>query len=411
MLGKKDLDKPYTLIITTVCGGGHLQAAHAFKNAIRSENPETEVLQIDIFNDWLGKVIGGFLTQRWNAPLRKGHNFLSLCYSYFGIPFADPLFFLPLFVQALVTFNRYPITRIIDTQPVGTCAVTLALLISNKLKKQSLKIEKILTEIPTKKAVHFFHPLKLLPQPLRNLIDLFVVEPLPDEKGFWPKYTGLKETQIKKIAPPLRSAFFLPDDKVEKEIYISFSSHEEKTLILSIARIKELVTLEDDLSVTLKLPKNAHVTTIMLGSQPKTKTIYSYLEKFYSLAAKQYLNKNYLIFVLGNQSIQGWEELKNHWDDKVPLKNFHPILLSMQTEKTVATLLKSSNRTITRSGGLTSMELLKTNQRHALIHSDVVRKMNPVLKKMPPWEIGNALVLMEKIGAKITHPDHIDSLE
>ena len=56
------------------------------------------------------------------------------------------------------------------------------------------------------------------------------------------------------------------------------------------------------------------------------------------------------------------------------------------------------------------MELLKVEQKNASIHSDIIKKNKPVLKKMPPWEIGNAEVLINKIGARIIHPDYLDSL-
>ncbi len=410
MLNNENIQKPCVLIITTMCGGGHLQAANALRNRIESENPDISVLQIDIFNDWLGRLVGGFLTQRWNAPLRRGHNFISLAYSYIGIPVADPLFFLPLFISALKTFLNHNIIQIIDTQPVGTAAISLALKISNRLKKQSLKIEKILTEIPTKRAIHFFHPLKLLPKKLKELIELHIVEPIPEESNFWNKYCGLNNNQIKIIKAPLREAFFKIQE-IENQFSFSFVSVEEKNQILKIAKIDSLISNENPLSVNLQLGTQWDATTIMLGSQPQTRTIQKYLDKLSNIARGN-PSREYIIFVLGNSNINGWSQIKKIWEEKLETpSNFHPVLLSMQQHETVAQLLKFSDRTITRSGGLTSMELLKVRQSHALIHSDILKEGKPVLKKMPPWEIGNAEILMQRIGAKIIHPDCLESLE
>jgi hypothetical protein len=415
MLGKNKNNKPCVLIITLICGGGHLQAANALRKKIVKADPAMSVIQVDLFNDWMGKLIGRFLTNIWNVPLQKGHNFISLCYSYFGIPIADVIFFIPLFIQAFRTFQKYSFLRIIDTQCVGTTAITLALYLSNKLKKKNLKVEKILTEIPTKRAIHFFHPLRLLPNRLKKLIELNVVEPLPLEQNFWKKNTGLNDDQIKIITPPLREAFFqlsnLPITREEYKIKMSFSSEEEKDKVVKIAKIESKIIFEDPRNITVDCSENCDLTTIMLGSQPHTKTIHKYLEKFSELI-RHSPSKEYLLFVLGNSSISGWKQLLNFWEDLEDLpKNFHPILLSMQEHETVAHLLKISNRTITRSGGLTSMELFKIQQKNALIHTDIIRNHQPVLRKMPPWEIGNAEVLIERIGAKIIHPDFLNSLE
>lgn len=407
-------ENPCVIIITTVCGGGHLQAAGAFKAQISRSSPQFSIKQIDIFNDWLGKIVGGFLTKRWNAPLRKGHNFLSLSYSYFGIPFIDPVFFLFIFVRAFITFIKLPIVRVIDTQPVGTAAISLALLATNKINKRRVRLEKILTEIPTKKSIHFFHPLKLLPKFLKKTIDLCVVDPSPKEDTFWPKYTGLSSQQIKKIAPPLREAFFsLPTlAQNEKVFSISFSSNEEKETSLKIARIEGLIQHKGELEIQLDCSSNCYVVTIMLGSQPPTKMIQKYLEKYYQLAKENPHFRDMVIFVLGNSTISSFEVIKNFWLNQKNLpSNFHPVLLSTQEQITVAGLLSASDLTITRAGGLTSMELLAIKPKNSSIHTDVIHKGKPVLGKMPPWEIGNAEVLIDKIGAKIIHPDFIQLSE
>jgi hypothetical protein len=411
MLSKKDPEKPVTLIITTICGGGHLQTAKAMKGLIEANQPEARVIEIDIFNDWFGKYLGAFFTQCWNQPLRKGQNLILLAYAYLGIPLADPILFLPIFIQSFLTFYRLPVTRIIDTQPVGNCATTLAVYLTNKLKKKQLKIEKILTEIPTALAFHFYHPLKLLPTALRNLIEFQVASPLPEQADFFFKHAKLNSWQIKTIQPPLRHAFFEKEALSDPHLTLHFSSEREKEEVLRIGQLHSLITCEQPLSCQIHLDAKIHLTTIMLGSQPQIRLQIAYLDKLYQLALKEGLKKHHVIIVLGNHRIEKWKSLIEIWLERPPIKFFHPVLLTAQPEGTVAKLLKRSHRTITRSGGLTAMELLQSEQQHALIHTDTIRKNQPVLKKMPPWEIGNAQVLMKTLGARITNPDYLEELE
>ena len=383
------------------------------KKKILADNPETTILQVDIFNDWMGKFFGSFFTQCWNTPLRKGHHFISLFTSYFGIPIADPIFFIPIFIQAFLAFQRYPITEVIDTQPMGTSAICLAMKLSNRLKKQKLVLNKILTEIPTRRAIHFFHPLKLMPKLLRKLIQLHIVEPFPQEQNFFKRQTGLEKDQIQLIDPPLREAFFdqMLLDSPKRKIAISFQSDVEKLSVVKIGKLENYIEEQNEKSLTLNCQNKSKIITIMLGSQPHTKVFEKYLDGFIN-SCKKKPHISYFIFILGNPSSPGFEDFRISllYLDSRP-KNFHPIILSIQEQKTVAHLLKYSDLTITRSGGLTSMELLKVEQKNARIHTNFLKEGKPSLKRMPPWEIGNAEVLIEKIGAKMIHPDLIEFLE
>jgi UDP-N-acetylglucosamine:LPS N-acetylglucosamine transferase len=405
---------PFIVILTLTCGGGHLQAARALSARFKEELPDCTVLEINLFEHWMGSFLGKSFTKIWNAPLQRGYSRVSLFLSRVGIPIFDVLFFIPIFINATMTFYKNPVTKVIDTQPVATAAVTFALLVTNKLKSKKLRLEKVLTELPTRKATHFFHPIKFLPKFLRRLIVLEVVETFSQAPEFWRKAARLKLAQVKLIQPPLRDAFFKLGSTSKDstfELYLETKNREE-TLLLT-KKSPELSGLSELNSTTLLFsrPANAFITTLMLGSQPHSRIIHEYLTKLQQLTLDFPQETTHLVFVLGNDKTPGWSKLKKQWmDSELPAKNFIPILLSMQNQRTVALLFHYSDQTITRSGGLTSMELLQAARGQVWIHTESEIKKVPQLKKMPPWEAGNAEILIKKLGAKVTTPNHLKQL-
>jgi hypothetical protein len=92
--------------------------------------------------------------------------------------------------------------------------------------------------------------------------------------------------------------------------------------------------------------------------------------------------------------------------------------LPYQEDTIVAPLFHRSDLTLTRSGGITAMELLTTCSKTILIHKGVPPKWLPnflkelptVKEGMPPWERGNARYLEVKKGAKIVTPETFKSV-
>ena len=82
--------------------------------------------------------------------------------------------------------------------------------------------------------------------------------------------------------------------------------------------------------------------------------------------------------------------------------------MCFQEDDVIASLYYRSNATFTRSGGLTSMELMSVAQGQIWIHSEVKKPNNhqkKVCKGMPIWEWGNAIYLQKKKGACFIHPE------
>ena len=76
---------------------------------------------------------------------------------------------------------------------------------------KSLKLEKIVTELPTDSVVHFFKPIKGLSRNDRSFLKLISTAPLLDENqtadAFWQKNCGLSENEVCYESFPLRPSF------------------------------------------------------------------------------------------------------------------------------------------------------------------------------------------------------------
>src|SRR5579872_1651268 len=148
------------LIFTSSGGGGLLQTANAKEQEVREKDPSAIVIQQDILKQWFGKVFARFSAGLWNRAQRSGDVLTLKIIQHFLHPLFDCVFWPFCFVGALVTFFREDADRIIDTQPMGTMAILQALRVFNKKKKKNLFVEKVLVDLPTTKATHFFRSIK-----------------------------------------------------------------------------------------------------------------------------------------------------------------------------------------------------------------------------------------------------------
>src|SRR5205823_5788938 len=85
---------------------------------------------------------------------------LEVCVS--GQRFADKLIWVPVFCSALSTLLREEVDCIVDTQLLGTSAILKAIRLIHRLKGKTIILEKVITDLPTESANHFFHPIKKL---------------------------------------------------------------------------------------------------------------------------------------------------------------------------------------------------------------------------------------------------------
>ena len=264
------------LLITSSGGGGHIQAAKAQAVKALSENPNTEIIQKDILIDMASKRFGKGFVYLWNSSQKRG-NVKFLMFLQKNVPTADIIFGTFIFLRTLYVLLKEGIDQIVDTQPVGTFAIIKAIKLARKITGKPLKLEKIVTELPTDNVIHFFRPIKLLSETDRSFIKLISTIPLLKEnqtaEGFWRKNCGLSETEVCYESFPLLPSFkqYLNKVKARNErmkILIHVNSNEEKFLISDSIKRGFLTSEIYRDKIAINIEADDKVSTILLGSQP-----------------------------------------------------------------------------------------------------------------------------------------------
>lgn len=405
------------LLITSSGGEGHIQAAKARAAKARADNPDLKIIQTDILIDWVGKWCGKFLIHIWNLSQKKGRVKLLNFFAK-NVPVADALFWPCIFSKALITIIRENIDHIVDTQPIGTSATIKALKIVQYLTGKTVIIEKVITELPTEKVLHFFRPIKGLSRSDRTFLRLVSHKPLlrPGETPdtFWMKNCGLRERDIWYDRFPLRAAFTphrsqrqVATRKIKVKMRVK--SREETDLIVNTIELGTLQKQIEEESITVTIKPCDQVVTIMLGSQPTEEATLQYVKHFIELFRKAGdRGYRHLLFVFCYYDARHYSSLLHRvhqvaLDAKNYPKHLNIVPMCFQEDGVIATLYSRSDATLTRSGGLTSMELLSVAQGKIWVHSEVQRKR--ACYGMPVWEWGNAHYLREKKGAELVTPD------
>lgn len=409
------------LILTSSAGGGHIQAAKAEAVKALAKNPDTIIIEKDIMIDCLGKITGKTLSYFWNFSQKKG-SLLLLSFFSKNIPCIDIIFYLHIFFRILFTLVRNDVDQIIDTQPMGTLSIIHAIKWAEKFLNKKLVLEKIITELPTDKVIHFFKPIKNISKKNHRFIKLISATPLLDtdqtDGGFWKKHCGLSKRAVQYEAFPLRPEFTkYKNQKVKKnqriKIKIELSSSEEKYLITNTIKKGNLKYTSGYNNILFYIEPTDRVATILLGSQPTEEATINYVKHYIMMTRKAQANQRHLLFVFCNHHIKNKNTLLKKIHDLIQNTNHYPIGLNIipmcfQNDEVIAPLYFRSDATFTRSGGLTSMELMTLAQGQIWIHSQIkynTHNEKKLCKGMPIWERGNARYLQEKKGARFITPD------
>lgn len=409
------------LLITSSGGGGHLQAARSQAVKALSEDPQTQIIQKDILIDIVSKQFGKGFVFLWNASQKKG-NIRFLMFLLKNIPTADFFFGSFIFLRVVCIILKEGIDQIIDTQPIGTAAIIKAIKFTRKISGKSLKLEKIVTELPTDHVIHFFKPIKNLSPNDRSLLRLISTIPLLKESqtadAFWQKNCGLREKEVCYESFPLRPSFQKymhiqkqPNERITTEIRVH--STEEKLLITNTMKRGVLYSeiYRDKIAITIE--PTDKVSTILLGSQPTEEATTKYVKKYIALMHRLGINERHLLFVFCNTHHKHRNSLLKRIHSLVQKTDHYPKKLSIipmcfQSDDVIAPLYYRSNATFTRSGGLTAMELMSVAQGQIWIHSETrhgITDSENLRKGMPIWEQGNAVYLQEKKGAQFITPE------
>ena len=401
------------LIITSSGGGGLIQTANAKEQAALAKDPHVAIVRKDLLKDWTP--FASFCTNFWNQAQQKGRLSAQMICVY-GQPVADFFFFPWRFFHALKTFFGEQVDGIIDTQPLGTSAIVKALRIYNRFKQKQVRIEKVVVDLPTKKATHFFRPIKKLSKKNRRLLSLTSIPPLLEEgetaEEFWQKTCGLAENEINFEEPYIRHAFLQYKKKNRPaktmQFFIRVKNSEELQLMQNALERGPIDAQAREGAVDFHIEPEDRVFTILLGSQPAKVATLNYVTQFAQIAKENpHLRIHLFAFCADHQ--EGEESLYRQVSAfATALKEYPPNLtiipFSFQKEDVIAPLFFRSDLTCTRSGGQTAMELMSVSTGEIWIHSEA-KPGQDLLKGIPGWEAASALYLKKLYGAKIVTPE------
>lgn len=319
-------------------------------------------------------------------------------------------------LKTIVLIMREDIDYVVDTQTVGLRALVRATYFASKLSKRYIYLEKVFVELPTDKTKTYYRPLRGIHKRYLPHLKIQSASPLlttyPTSEAFWKGHCRLSDAIIDTTTPPVRPAFLKTYKKnVPLTLDIELSDPEETQLVASaLTQCTTDFSIQPDV-LTLTLPENAHVTTLMLGSIPCIQGAQSYVTKYLAHFKENEPDHPHYLFVFcshknANNSLL--HILHQLIDTYNPLpKNVCILPLYFQDDHVIAPLMARSQVTITRSGAITSHELLRVANGTIFIHSEC--KSKPFTQErmktfMPIWEEGNAEYLIKEKQARVINP-------
>ncbi|MFA6118728.1 MAG: hypothetical protein WCT85_06215 [Parachlamydiales bacterium] len=409
------------LIITSSGGAGLLQATKALSQKIAQENPDSNIIIQDVMIHWLKGFVGKFCISTWNSSQRKGR-VKTLKALVLGLRLAEFIFWPIFFYQTLSILIKKDIDFIIDTQPLCTSAVLKAIRIFNRFFKKDLYLKKVFVDLPTVKCTHYYNNIKRLSKKDKSLIFISTIKPLLEknqtEEDFWKKYCKISIEKVCYDSYPIRLAFH---DYINKDFVLGDYGLKIKTEnAQELECIKNIINKSDasykvaGLNLEFTIKQSDFVSTILLGSQPSYDAVFAYIKNFIDfLKNNPATNKKFYFFCYCSAFKDGiiqkvWNLISN--DAKYP-KNLTIIPMSFQQEDVIASLFYRSVFTITRSGGQTAVELMRTSKAKFCVHSEYKfspkepYNENKLLKGIPAWESASASYMKEKMNASLVNPD------
>jgi hypothetical protein len=408
------------LIITSSGGGGLLQAAEAEKQFIDFQKKDTKVIKVDLLLEWVGGILGNFGVNSWNKAQRSGKIFMQLVLGHrISQRIAEFLFWPKIFFKTYSTLKKENIDFIIDTQPLGVSAIIKAIRLYNKKYNKNVAVRRVIVDLPTYKAVHFFRGVKRLSKKDKKYLTISTVRPFLDknetEIDFWKKHLNFKMDKICYLSYPIRYEFKNYENKDKNfddlDFFIRTKSFEENEIIKKISSFGSLNFFQKDKKIEYIIKKNEYVITILLGSQPAFDAIMNYIKILIKTINEFNFEKKISLFVYAADFKDNL--FKKIYEDISSIKNYPKnitiIPFSFQKEDVIAKLFFRSNMTITRSGGQTAIELMKVSNAQKFVHSEAKLKnenysTKELLKGIPVWESGNAEYMMHKMDAKLITP-------
>lgn len=417
--------------ITSEGGAGHIQLMRGIEGKILKQ--KIPFIKADALKDTLPKWMSDYCVSGWNKAKAEGDIEAQerlVKGTILWIPrhrLADFLFFLPIFLWTVVKLLRNKdITRIVDTQPIGTKAIIRAARLVNYLYSRKIRITKVSTEIATKYACSFSDPAKSLSKNDKKIFELagpcpFTKKSKESPKEFfdrqenwWKKHYGLslKKKEVRYSSYPIRDAF---DPYIKQNLRTTID-----TLSIKINNADEKIDPAATTSTfhAFAVGNDDIIGMIAIGSQAAreaTKTYVQYIIR--AINDSPDMTRPVKLFVAAGSHKPGEDSLYKQLKDlianqKSPLPNNLSIIpMGLQDDSQFAPLMHRADFGIFGSGGMTTMELSATATGKLFLHSEAKRLEKKKKKKvnredgLALWEKGNALHLVKTKGAKIVVPD------
>lgn len=399
-------------------GGGHRTAKEGVKQQkIKETQAQGKTFRVQQDVDITGEKVlssiklpfigglGELGVKSWDEAQKKGD--LKFLERYASWGWIGEIIFYPLVYfrvkWMLQDLNVEP-NFVVSTQAFCLNAIMRAMQTVNKEKNWNMHMHVYLTDMPSKKAIHFFPSIRKVTadSELRNLLTLHAPPPLrkpgqteDDDKKFWEKYCG-KINVITNEQFPIREAFLetgILKARLEKpvlDVRIKLNEASEGDLISS-GLSPACVHTATSKDITLKIRDKDKLGFLMLGSQPTTQSVLNWLHTFVQSGRAHNSTdgdvQRFLFLYCGvahtndarNPLLDAvQEQIKKYKQaNKLP-PNFNIIPFSNQDADEIALLMARSDVSITRSGGATSMELVQLHQsdlpkrenKLTLIHSE-----------------------------------------
>lgn len=427
------LDIKTILIIASSGGGGLIQAANAKEQELRLKYPHARIIRKDLLKDWVGKWGGKFAISLWNYAQKSGSvrilKFLCIGNVIVDICFAPYAFF-----NMLTTLFKDNVDLIIDTQPLCTASMIKALRFFHWKTRKKVLLEKVLVDLPTPKATHYFRSIRHLSNADRPYLKITTILPFLQKgetsQAFWKKHCRLSEQQVSYEPFYVRQSFLHYHKKPRLlqpfRIKAAIRNQEELQLIQAAVNRGSIQAHWTDREVEFVIEPEDRVFTILLGSQPAYEGSLNYVRHFIQLAKEMTGRKSHLFIFCANHhnhiNKRGFKRLiypsrqpsllqsVSHLVQKTAdyPSSLSVIPLSFQNDQVIAPIFHRSDVTCTRSGGHTLMELMCIAPKHIWIHSETKKKQNltqkELLEGIAGWEAANALYMQEIYGAKIVTP-------
>lgn len=418
----------HILILTSTGGNGHIQAAKAKEVEYKRLYPDAKIYKQDIMTDWIGKRFGSFSVNKWDVAQKTG-DIIELERLVHLLPVAEWLVCIPVVFNCLFYILRHKIDLIIDTQPLGTSPIIRAVHFASKLLRRPIRIQKVITELPTEHVTHFFRPIRRLPKKYRQHLELVSPPPLCKEENFWEEQCGVPASQVDCTHLPLRPTFmeYLEKNREVGPLQIRLCIHDPKEthVIHNTARQGFLPVRRKKGSLELTIEDTHKVSMIMLGGNPPERSLIQYVKQFIEAIKQSETSDKHILFVFCSCIKKRSDLLQKEVHDIVRSdhafpKNLTIIPLTYQEDDVIAPLIFRADATLTKSGGMTAMELLYAGHGSIWIHQEEMttrQNLFPFVKRphvpgmpkyagMPIWEQGNVLYLKEKKGATLTTPEN-----